>query len=83
MKDIRLILFCLLITSFGFSQDNPMSFTLQEAIDYALENNRTAKNAARDIDAAKEQKWETTATGLPQLSGTVDYQNQIKQIKGS
>lgn len=63
----------------GFAQDAPTSFTLQEAIDYALENNRQAKNAARDIDAAKQQKWETTATGLPQLNATVDYQNQIKQ----
>ncbi|MCB0439104.1 MAG: TolC family protein, partial [Mangrovimonas sp.] len=43
-------------------------FSLQEAIDFALENNRTAKNAALDIEAAKKQKWETTATGLPQIS---------------
>jgi outer membrane protein TolC len=52
---------------------------LQEAIDFALQNNRTAINAARDIDAAKEQKWETTATGLPQINATVDYQNFLKQ----
>ena len=62
-----------------FSQENSQSFTLQEAIDFALENNRTAKNAARDIEAAKQQKWETTATGLPQISAKVDYQNWIKQ----
>jgi outer membrane protein TolC len=65
--------------SFGFSQDTPTSFTLQEAIDYALENNRTAKNAARDIEAAKKQKWETIATGLPQINGSIGYQNFIKQ----
>ena len=64
---------------FGFSQDNPNSFTLQEAIDYALENNRQARNAARDIEAAKQQKWETTATGLPQLNATINYQNFLKQ----
>ncbi|MBC2843594.1 TolC family protein [Winogradskyella flava] len=63
----------------GFAQDTPASFTLQEAIDYALENNRKAKNAARDIEAAKQQKWETTATGLPQLNATVNYQNFLKQ----
>lgn len=65
--------------SFGFSQDTPSSFSLQEAIDYALENNRIAKNAARDIDAAKQQKWETTASGLPQISAGINYQNAIKQ----
>ncbi|MCD2258575.1 TolC family protein [Psychroserpens luteolus] len=63
----------------GFSQETPQSFSLQEAIDYALENNRTAKNAAYDVDAAIKQKWETIATGLPQLSGQVDYQNAIKR----
>ncbi|MBT8271685.1 MAG: TolC family protein [Flavobacteriaceae bacterium] len=54
-------------------------FSLQEAIDYALENNRTAKNASRDVDAAIKQKWETIATGLPQISGSISYNNFLKQ----
>ncbi|MGB1307822.1 MAG: TolC family protein [Oceanihabitans sp.] len=74
---ITLIL--LLFTTIGFAQENPTNFSLQEAIDYALENNRTAKNAARDILVAEQQKKETTATGLPQLSAKVDYQNWLKQ----
>ena len=69
----------LIISSFGFSQDLPSRFSLQEAIDYALENNRTSKNAGRDIASAKQQKWETTATGLPQLDATINYQNFLKQ----
>lgn len=76
-KFISIILF--LVTALGYSQEAPQSFSLQEAIDFALQNNRTAKNAARDIEAAEEQKWETTATGLPQISATVDYQNFLKQ----
>ncbi len=75
----KLILLLLLVSAFAYSQDEKINFTLQEAIDYALENNRTSKNAERDIDAAVKQKWETTATGLPQLNGSIDYQNQIKQ----
>ncbi|GGK13343.1 transporter [Yeosuana aromativorans] len=63
----------------SFSQEEPKQFSLQEAIDYALENNRTAKNAQRDIEAAKQQKWETTSTGLPQINASVDYQNFLKQ----
>lgn len=63
----------------GFSQEISKSFSLQEAIDYALENNRTAKNAARNIEAAIKQKWETTATGLPQVSASIDYNNWLKQ----
>lgn len=61
------------------AQDNKQSFSLQEAIDYALEHNSQAKNALRDIEAAKKQKWETTATGLPQLSANVNYQNNLIQ----
>lgn len=79
MTNKILLILVLLSTAIGFSQDKKTSFTLQEAIDYALENNRTAKNAALDIDAAKAQKWETTAAGLPQMGATIDYINNIKQ----
>lgn len=79
MKKTLTLLIGFIILQTGFSQEQPTSFTLQEAIDYALENNRTAINAARDIEAAKAQKWETTATGLPQVSAAIDYQNFLKQ----
>ncbi len=75
----KLILLAFLATYSLFSQENEQQFTLQEAIDYALINNRSAKNAVRDIEAAEKQKWETTATGLPQINGAVDYTNWIKQ----
>lgn len=78
MKQV-LLLFYLLSCSIGLSQEIPKTFSLQEAINYALENNRTAKNASLDIEAAKQQKWETTATGLPQISADIGYQNFLKQ----
>ena len=74
-----IVLFSLLVCTIGYTQEGPTSLSLQEAVDYALENNRTAKNAARDIEAAKKQKWETTATGLPQISASIDYNNWLKQ----
>lgn len=61
------------------AQDTPNSFTLEEAIAYALENNYSSINAGRDIVDAQKQKWETIATGLPQIEATVSYQNQLKQ----
>lgn len=73
------IIFLLMCISIGYSQNYPTTFSLQEAIDFALENNRQAKNAARDIEAARQQKWETTATGLPQLDANINYQNFLKQ----
>ncbi len=79
MKNKFYILLLALVPYLGFSQQSPTSFSLQEAIDFALQNNRKSINAKRDIEAAKAQKWETTASGLPQLSATVDYQNFLKQ----
>ncbi len=75
-------MFSLCFLSLGFSQENqevPKSFSLDEAITFALENNRNAKNAVNNIEAAKKQKWETTATGLPQINANIDYINNIKQ----
>ena len=79
MKQLLIMIIMLLISFISFSQESNSSFSLEEAIQYAIENNRTAINAQRDIEAAKKQKWETTATGLPQVNATVDYQNYLKQ----
>ncbi|WP_321539886.1 TolC family protein [Flavobacterium piscinae] len=35
------------------------------------------KNSGLDIEAAKKKKWETTATGLPQINAGLDYQNNF------
>ena len=75
MRQPLILLISFLFTAFAYSQ----SFTLQKAIDYAIENNRASKNAARDIEAAKQQKWETTSTGLPQITGKISYVNNLKQ----
>ena len=66
-----LLLLIYLFSIFAFSQENATSFSLQQAIDFALENNRTAKNAVQDVEAAEKQKWETISTGLPQINASV------------
>ena len=53
------------------------SFSLQQAIEHALQHNYNAINADRDIASAKQKKWETTAAGLPQISGTANYLNNF------
>jgi outer membrane protein TolC len=82
MQKHILIFLTLLSLSIGFSQEEvtkTSSFTLQEAVEFALENNYSAINAGRDLIDAKKQKWETIATGLPQITGGINYQNQLKQ----
>ncbi len=63
----------------GISQDQTNSFSLTEAIEFALKNNYSAINADRDVVDSQKQKWEVIATGLPQITGDVGYQNQLKQ----
>lgn len=55
------------------------SFSMEEAIEFGLENNYTSVNAQKDIEIALKQKWEIIAQGLPQISATADYQNYLKQ----
>ncbi|HET8838004.1 MAG TPA: TolC family protein [Flavobacteriaceae bacterium] len=55
------------------------SFTMKEAVEFALDSNYLAINARRDILAAIKKKWETTARGLPQIDASVDYTNMLKQ----
>ncbi|MEX0316047.1 MAG: TolC family protein [Allomuricauda sp.] len=69
----------LLVVPFLLQAQTSNSFSLDEAIAHALENNYSAINANRDIIDAQKQKWETIATGLPQISGAINYQNQLKQ----
>ena len=63
----------------AFSQEKTYSFSLEEAVTFALDSNYTALNAQRDIAKAIKKKWETTASGLPQISGNVSYNNNLKQ----
>tara|TARA_R110002167_G_scaffold16194_8_gene63757 strand:- start:2117 stop:3502 length:1386 start_codon:yes stop_codon:yes gene_type:complete len=78
MKKIILLFFAL-TTCFGIhAQEKSMSLTLEEAIKFALENSYNTKVARNDIKSANEKVWETTAIGLPQINGKVDYQQYLK-----
>lgn len=80
MKQIILTSLAIILSFTAFAQEQaPPSFSLEEAVAYALENNYKAINANKDIIDAQKQKWETIAGGLPQIEGAVSYQNQLKQ----
>ena len=69
----------LLFSIVAFAQEQPLEFSLQQAIEYALINNRTALDSQSDVRFAELQKWETTATGLPQINVDLSYNNWIEQ----
>jgi len=76
MKKQFIIILWVLTPFFLFAQDiEKNSFTLKEAQAFAIENNASIKNANVDTEIARKKVWETTAIGLPQVSGGVNYQN--------
>lgn len=54
------------------------SFTLKQALSHAIQNNVSVINANRDIASAKHKKWETTASGLPQLNASFDLLDNLQ-----
>lgn len=63
------------------SKNETFSFTLKEAVEYAIQHNYSAINANSDIEIAKQKKWETTTIGLPHINGTVGYLNNLQYTK--
>ena len=74
-----ILLFIVFISASAYSQNSSSNFTLEQAVEYALAENASMKNAAADKRDAVAQKWATIATGLPQIQGSINYQNQLKQ----
>jgi outer membrane protein TolC len=82
MKNKIILTFLLLVSLLqAQEQKQNYSFSLQQAIEHAIQNNYAAIRASKDIDAAKQKKWETTAAGLPQISASLDYQNNFELQK--
>ncbi len=52
--------------------------SLIDAREYAVAHNYQNQNAQIDIEMAKKKIWETTAIGLPQVEGAIDYNNSLK-----
>lgn len=71
------------LTSLSFGQETQeksevYKMTLQEAIDFAMDSAYANINAQQDVAIAIKKKWETTADGLPQINGQVNYENNPK-----
>jgi outer membrane protein len=62
-----------------FSQEkkDSLKLSLTDAQNYALQNNRSVRNARIDLLSADKKIWETIAMGLPQLGLSANYQHQF------
>jgi outer membrane protein TolC len=61
-----------------FAQTLPDSVSLEEALAFGEQNNRTIQNANLEVQKAYKDKWSTIAIGLPQISANANYQNFIE-----
>ncbi|MBR2619002.1 MAG: TolC family protein, partial [Paludibacteraceae bacterium] len=57
------------------SQADALVLSLQEAKQYAIEHNRTIQNAGLSVKQAEAARWQSIASMLPQVSGSLDYTN--------
>ena len=78
MKIKKLFFFIIFIGIFANAQNFPNSLTLDEAIEYGINNNFSVKNANREIEKAQKDRWSTIAIGLPQIYAEVNYQNFLE-----
>jgi outer membrane protein len=72
IRNIAPILFLwVLFTANGYAQQSTSrAFTLQEAIDFALDNNISLKNSKESVEASEARAKEVMGMGLPQLNAT-------------
>jgi outer membrane protein TolC len=55
------------------------TFSLDEAIEFAMQNNYTLINAEKDVESAKYRVKESTSIGLPQVNASVSYSDNIQR----
>ncbi len=58
--------------------DTAEVFSLAKAVDYAMSNSNTIRNAQVDILDAEQNVKERLSTGLPQINGTLDFTHYLK-----
>lgn len=72
------LLWTFLLPAFFVSAQQGTGFNLEAAIQYAWANSNTMKNAQLNIADAEEQIIERRAAGIPQLSGTLNFQRYLQ-----
>ncbi|MBA3704690.1 MAG: TolC family protein [Bacteroidetes bacterium] len=79
-KVILFIGFLITLSSFAQTKDSSTSysFSITQAIDFAMKNQKDVKNAIIDESLALEKVHETRAIGLPQINSSFDVKDFIE-----
>lgn len=68
-----------ILPSYGQTKEsNSYAFSLQQAIDFALQNQNNVKNAVLDEQIAKAKVKEITGMGLPQINASFDLKDFLE-----
>lgn len=78
MKNNVLLLFLLASVGVKAQTAENTKFSLKQAIEYALKNGYSVKNAATDIEIAKKKVEEIRGIGIPQLKADASFQNFLQ-----
>ncbi len=57
---------------------SPMSLTIEEALNVAVENSKTLKNARQEVIITRRNYLENLAAGLPQISSSASLNDNLK-----
>jgi len=61
-----------------YAQENStINLSVNQAMEHALQNNTSVQNARLDVAIADRKVWETTTIGLPQISASGSYNNNL------
>ncbi len=71
----RIILSVFVLSFITLHAQEPIELSLESAINYAVEHNKTLINSRFEIDKSRQQLKETISQGLPQISASMDYNN--------
>jgi outer membrane protein TolC len=77
-KKMKKILLFIAFTSYSFSQSEITSLSIDDAVEYGIENNRRLMNAEREIKMAYKERWKTIAIGLPNVTLDLNYLNYLE-----
>lgn len=76
----RLVIFAIswgAVTSSYSQEQASASFTLEQCIEYALENNPNLKNSKSAVSSSEARIRETVSLGLPQINAGADLANNV------
>lgn len=73
IRNYLLLLFAGVFAIGASAQKDSMTFSLEEATQFAMENSYVLQNTSKDIVIAQKKVWETITIGLPQVTGAANY----------